>query len=201
MRSPFSNSCDDVRRELSLPGQRGALVAQHLATCASCAAWAERDLALMRLWETTRPDEPTSVSWETLWARVTQGLDSMPASLSESQTEPAIVAFASSVRGRFAAGLFIAAQAAAILAAVGLWMIRHPSPMAPESWANASASTQIRTVALRGQVVIDPGELVVIREEGRALSSLPVVEVASDDRSDAVDAYFAMLNAFESMAD
>src|SRR3954463_5871974 len=69
--------CAEVTRELAAPtgGRDRADVAGHLASCPTCASWAERSAQLDGLWDATRPPEP-SVAWETLWARVTQDAES-----------------------------------------------------------------------------------------------------------------------------
>lgn len=64
--------CDEVTRELAVP--TGALdaasVAQHVASCPSCASWAEASARLDRVWEATRPADPRPEQWERLWSAV-----------------------------------------------------------------------------------------------------------------------------------
>ena len=52
--------CDEVIRELAVPtdDRDSAALAEHLASCPSCAGWAKRDAQFDRLWEATRPTNP-----------------------------------------------------------------------------------------------------------------------------------------------
>ena len=54
--------CDEVIRELAVPtdDRDSAALAEHLANCPSCAVWAKRDAEFDRLWDATRPAEPSS---------------------------------------------------------------------------------------------------------------------------------------------
>ena len=69
--------CDEVIRELVVPtdDRDSATVAEHLANCPSCAGWAERDAQFDRLWNATRPIEPSPQVWGTVWARIASSLD------------------------------------------------------------------------------------------------------------------------------
>src|SRR5437764_11602745 len=73
MSALFPNRCDEVRRTLSAPGAADLAAdaaAEHVAACPECAAWAARDAALTRLWEATRPVEPSAAVWGAFWARL-----------------------------------------------------------------------------------------------------------------------------------
>jgi hypothetical protein len=74
--------CDEVIRELAVPSgaMDAAAVKEHLATCASCAHQAEGFDRLDRVWEDTRPAEPSERTWNRLWQRVTLAADA-PATL------------------------------------------------------------------------------------------------------------------------
>ena len=79
LRKGFSTMrCVDVIRELAAPTdtQDAAALADHLSHCTSCAAFAERAARLDRLWEATRPAEPTPEVWYNLWLQVAHSLDS-----------------------------------------------------------------------------------------------------------------------------
>jgi hypothetical protein len=68
--------CQDVTRELAAPNgdiDAGAL-ADHLAACPNCAAWARRGEQFQRLWDATRLEEPP-VSFDAAWAKVSRTLD------------------------------------------------------------------------------------------------------------------------------
>lgn len=207
MRFSNPNRCDEVTRALAAPGAAGPGpedLAEHLAACPACAARAEQDAALGRLWEATRPVEPTGAAWDALWARVSDRLDAAEAA-------PAVVAFPARPRGRAAVHLFIVAQAAALLAAVTLALAHRPGSDGPRPDAALTASAgaeaglpepgdgrDVRVVIARDTIVIDPGEIVVIREDEQGLHP---VELVLDDRSNTLDGYYALYNAFESMAD
>jgi hypothetical protein len=64
--------CDEVVRELSAPtaDRDRAALAEHLAGCPACAGWARRAEGLDRLWEATRPVEPTPEAWDAVWAKI-----------------------------------------------------------------------------------------------------------------------------------
>jgi len=157
--------CDDVIRELAVPTDerdRTAL-AEHLARCPACTAWAKRATGLDRLWEATRPPEPSSEAWDTLWAHLAHSLDlptsnevatftsfvpSQNGSRAEGEPQPIRPHPSSrSHRGRWVViGLIGVAQAAAVLLAVGLsWRIFTPSQppqvgVVADSTSPASAS-------------------------------------------------------------
>src|SRR5438046_10702231 len=73
--------CDAVIRELAVPTDErdSTALAEHVAKCPACAAWAKRSAGLDRLWEATRPPEPSAEVWDVLWSRLARSLDaSMP---------------------------------------------------------------------------------------------------------------------------
>ncbi len=71
--------CDLVMRELSAPGgiDRSAL-ADHLSDCPSCASWSAKVEKLDRIWEATRPVEPSPEAFEAVWSRVVAQADAPP---------------------------------------------------------------------------------------------------------------------------
>ena len=73
--------CDEVIRELAVPtdDRDSAAVSEHLASCPSCAGWADACRQLDRLWDATRPTEPSPEVWDTVWAQVASSLDSVDA--------------------------------------------------------------------------------------------------------------------------
>jgi len=72
--------CGDVIRELAAPsvGLDSVALSAHLAQCPECAAWAERDAKLNRLWEVTSPAAPSADAWDQVWARASESLDRQP---------------------------------------------------------------------------------------------------------------------------
>ena len=177
MRLPKPLRCDDVTGALSAP--RAAIdlpgLAEHLAECPDCAAHVQRDAALTRLWESTRPLEPSAETWNTIWNGVRDRLDAQPETI---PLRP---------RQRYTAIAFITAQAAAVLAAFVLWAAHRPAVDAPASHELAQAP----------RVEIDWGEPVVIHLEGHDLrtSALP-----RDEPLTGVDA-FVCFNDVEAMAE
>jgi hypothetical protein len=69
--------CVDVIQELAAPRdmQDAAALADHLRHCSSCATFADRAGRLDRLWEATRPSEPTTDVWDSLWSQLTHSLE------------------------------------------------------------------------------------------------------------------------------
>jgi hypothetical protein len=124
--------CVDVIEELAAPpatGRDSAALAEHLADCPRCAAWARRDARLRQLWEATRPEEPASTSWATVWANVSQALDAAPAAKSL-PLRPSAVAEARPWRQWAVVGFGIA-QAAVLLVAAWLGTGSRPAAAAP----------------------------------------------------------------------
>ena len=69
--------CVDVIRELAAPTDtRDAVgLTDHLSRCSSCANWARQAEQLDRLWDLTRPSEPSPEVWDSLWSQVAHSLD------------------------------------------------------------------------------------------------------------------------------
>ncbi len=68
--------CDEVVRELAAPTadrDREAMT-RHLAACPACAEWARRGECLDRIWEATRPAEPSPEAWDAVWAQIAPSL-------------------------------------------------------------------------------------------------------------------------------
>jgi hypothetical protein len=70
--------CVDVIQELAVPSDMhdAAALADHLRHCSSCAAFADHSAQLDRLWEVTRPGEPTPEVWDNLWSQLAHSLES-----------------------------------------------------------------------------------------------------------------------------
>ena len=191
--------CADVMHELTTlrgePIPQGS--AEHLARCPRCAAWAEQKFRLDRLWEATRPDEPSSAVWESIWAKVSTAADAPPARL----TIPA-----RPWRRAAIAGLVIAQAAAILLGALLLirqggshsqvQIAKHvPPPRSPLSPVpNPVARVAIQTA----KVDVDCNQLVCIQS---SLRGVKVVRVDPEENSNSVDPSFVMLGILEAMAE
>jgi hypothetical protein len=165
--------CADVLEQLATPTEAASpALAEHLAGCPRCAAWARRDARLAQLWEATRPDEPAPEAWPSAWSQVTQALETAPGGTILPAPAPAWQ--------RWAWTAFGLAQAAAILIAA-VWLGSQPAP--------ATASTK--------KVVLECGAPGWIRLDG---NQVKVVQFTADESSNAVDPTFVMLDYFEAMA-
>jgi len=69
--------CEEVTRELAAPSgpTDQADLAAHLAACPACAGWSSRADRLDRLWDATRPADPSPGSLDALWARASAALE------------------------------------------------------------------------------------------------------------------------------
>ena len=69
--------CVDVIRELAAPTDTrdAADLADHLSRCSSCANLARQAAQLDRLWDATRPAEPSPEVWDNLWSQVAHSLE------------------------------------------------------------------------------------------------------------------------------
>jgi len=183
--------CDELIRELSVPtdDRDSAALAEHLATCPSCANWARRDVQFDRLWNATRPTEPSGHAWDTVWARIASALDSSTptefkafagsmatsnGSIPQVETPLGLTAAPSrSRRWNWAAiGLIGLAQAAAVLLAAG-WI-----------WRGSN-------------VEIEAGQTVVIQFDA---GTAKVIDHTPDGISNSVDDWLLVFNAAEAFA-
>jgi hypothetical protein len=184
--------CNEFIKELAAPtdDRDPAALAEHIAGCPACSGWANRAAQLDRLWETTRPVEPTADVWDAIWARMATSLDLMTSTKVRSSV---ITQAAASTNGSLAVvtlpakgprhlprshprrlatiGLIVLAQAAAILLAVGLTWNQSGAPQT-QRIAQTSVSTsfpsnsgsvvRIAFPADGFPVVVDEGHSVVI---------------------------------------
>jgi len=113
--------CDDLTRELASPaGARpSSQMLEHLAACPSCARFSQSAAHLDRIWDATRPAEPSMDALEALWARASAELDRIPAPATLKMTRPT----RSRARRWGMVGL-ITAQAAAVLVGALILMNR-----------------------------------------------------------------------------
>jgi hypothetical protein len=184
--------CNEIIKELAAPtdDRDPAALAEHIAGCPACAGWANRAAQLDRLWEATRPVEPTTDVWDAVWARMTASLDLMTSTKVRSSViaqtaastngSPAVVKLPAngprhsprSHPRRLAAIVLIGlAQAAAILLAVGLAWNQSGTPQTQQiaqtfvSTPFPSTSESVVRIAFPADgfpVVVDEGHSVVI---------------------------------------
>jgi hypothetical protein len=202
-------NCDEVIRELAVPTSDcdSTALAKHIASCSTCAEWSRRAGQLDRLWELTRPAEPSTEVWDSLWARITASLDT-PTRAETARTSLPLVhgrngtpvkidghvpdpQSSRSSRRWLAIGLIGLAQAAAVVLAVTL--TRPFSAKSPPTQAGSSVAVDPNTVYLE----IEEGHLAVIRWDGPSGK----VEDRTPDISDGVDDWLLGLNAVEALAD
>jgi hypothetical protein len=173
--------CDDVIRALSLsaaPSERESSdLAGHLADCPTCAARWERNASFTRLWEATRPAQPTDSTWDALWARVSHQLDGA--------ADPMVIPMSHRRLRlpRVSVGVMGMARIAAVIAAV-VAVSTVPSPISP--------------TRLEAKVDIPDGASVVIHENRAGHRTLVRIDLA--EAPTALDDNFVMFNTFEAMA-
>ena len=135
---------------------------------------------LARVWEATRPAEPSGSVWEPVWVQVSHELD----------RAGTVIPVTARFSRRYALAALFAAQAAAVVLAV-VWTFRQPSPE-----PSVTPAVPLAVVA-RGTVDIASGRVVMIRADG---AKVRVVEVASSDESNVsggVEDFYEMFNKFE----
>ena len=183
--------CDKVTRELAVPtdDRDPASLAEHLAQCPSCARWADRAAQFERLWEATRPAEPTGEMWDTVWTQVARAVDqstpveqkaftlrtsSRNGSAARTEKSPVLTGLSPGLRTRrlMAIGSLGIAQAAAIFIAVSLsWQpaAKSPQPLVGDtSVARSVVETDSNPMVSTDGIEIEEGRLIVIRFEGPA---------------------------------
>jgi hypothetical protein len=199
--------CDQVIRELAAPhgDWEAAALAEHLAGCPACAEWARRAALLERLWEATRPPEPSPEAWDSVWAKIAQSLPASevteiqsPASPLSSRNgssspskihaHPAPVRPAARSHTKWPAAftLVALAQAAAIVVAVGLAWHNPTAQQNPQTAqfnhptpAGVPAPVKMASV-VKVEADIEEGHHVVIRAEG---TRAQVVDVPPEEKS------------------
>lgn len=144
----------------------------------------ETELQLDRLWEATRPEAPSARDWDRVWASVSAELD-RPAF-----GDRGAIPFSQPARRRgwAAVGLIIAAQAAAVLLALGLTLGRFDADPGPDR-----AEPALVTAAVR----VEEGQLVLIRSDADAVQ---VTELSPLEGSGGVDPWYLVYNLLESLA-
>lgn len=202
--------CEEVIHELSepRPGRNDLAISRHLASCAVCALWAEQAAEFDRLWDATRPAEPSAEAWDHLWSSVTAQLD-QPAHPTangmrsiHSRVLPSAGSPAPSGRGRYwrgfaAVGIIGLAQAAALLIAVGISWRGPATAPSPSKSANLVEVAQNSSPSLDSEFEVEEGEVVLINSEGKKVR---VDDLASQDATNGVDEFYLFLNVIEQMA-
>jgi hypothetical protein len=207
--------CDNVIRELAVPtdDRDSSGLTEHLAQCPSCATWADRVARFDRLWEATRPAEPISDIWDTVWAHVASAVDkkefrahssSLDGSAAKIENSPVPSSRSHGLRVRrlMAIGSVGIAQAAAVFLAVFLsWPPSAKSPqreVGDTSVAPSFVTTDSNmTVSTDGVVEIEEGQQVVIRIEGPVVR---VVVLTPDGVPFGVDEMYLAFNEVEGIA-
>jgi hypothetical protein len=207
--------CDNVIRELAVPTDDRDLsgLTEHLAQCPSCATWADRVARFDRLWEATRPAEPVSEIWDTVWVQVASAVDKKELTVNSSTLHGSAAKIENSpvpsnrlhgwrARRLMAIGSVGIAQAAAVFLAVFLsWPPSAKSPQAEigDTFGAPSFDTTGSnvTVATNGVVEIEEGQQVVIRIEGPAAH---IVVLTPDGVPFGVDEMYLAFNEVEGIA-
>jgi hypothetical protein len=199
--------CVDVIEGLADPhGPDSAALTEHLTHCPRCAAWARRSARLDRLWEATRPEEPAPEAWATVWAQVSQALDTAPPLAPSPRLRPSAAPGPRPWR-RWGVATFAVAQAAVLL--VAAWIVTRPGPD-PSHGPKAQAGLALKpaTQALKGitqaqarpPIEIEDGEIALIGSSPKGAIKVSRASVA-DEGSSAVGADFVYLGALEAMAE
>ena len=201
--------CDEVIRELATPSdcRDDQALAVHLAHCKPCADWANRAEKLDRLWDMTRPADPGSEAWGTLWTSVNAAIDSpdskqalRPWRVQGPKRATGETTHRSSKDARFWRGLavvgtIVLAQAAAIILVFGVaW--HHPAepdrvPVAPPGFGLMPG-----TVAnLESVIDVEDGQVVYIRSEGSSISKLDLTALELPNGEDPWYVFFGRMES------
>jgi hypothetical protein len=173
--------CEDLRRELAAPSGLPTPdeMADHLASCPDCAERSRRSARLDRIWEATRPPEPSIQALDTLWARASAALDAPKSTVIPFEKAPAR-------RGRWAVVAFFAAQAAAVLAVASFLFQNDVHQVAAAAPARVTANVD-QTVIVR---IDDDGHRVEILDDSEQFAFASMADATPHD----------VFNALESMA-
>ncbi len=204
--------CDQVIRELAVPSddRDATALASHIASCPACAAWANRAVQFDRLWQATRPSEPTPDAWDTVWTNLAASLDPSTSSqvaaiapqIASSNGSTRILEFPAGKQLRPSSGsrslIFLTiglAQAAAIFLAVSLTGPRFNPSQIPQ----ISRTVDLTSSPPRSEPVVEIDEgrqvVIVINAEGQAPK---VIDRTPEDGAFGVDDC-VMYNTMESI--
>lgn len=168
--------CETVIHELSVPSGKidPSAIAGHLAACSRCASWSLQNEKLQHVWDATRPVEPSSAMFETIWANALARADA-----------PETIAISSAPRWRqWGVVALVAAQAAALLIA----------GVAALTGTRSSNTASVYDVRGEG------GSTLIVSLDGSS-GAAPKVRLANETGSgtDMVAADFDVLNFMESL--
>jgi len=202
--------CDEVMRELNQPGddRDDRALAQHLAGCQECAQWAEHAARFNRLWDATRPVDPSTESWDRLWSSVAARIDH-PGMVTTAHSRPdnsmatvGVAAaqhsspFTRSWRGLTAIGLIGLAQAAALLFAVGLFWSRTGRDVLPPRFSEGADVVRRTAPSLDSVVDVEAGQVILICSEGGP--KVDIKDLALLESSNGEDPWYDFFNRVES---
>jgi hypothetical protein len=187
--------CLDVIRELAAPTntQNTVDLAEHLNRCPSCANWARQATQFDRLWDTTRPAEPSPGVWENLWSQVARSLENSTLQEGASPSPPASWnclpgtsvperkakltghSLTPSFRSRLwpSIGIVSVVRAAAVLLVAGLtlwFFIPSHQDVATLNPVSLGRTTPQTVASPLPSVDIEPGHMVVILADPKGLS-------------------------------
>ena len=191
---------DDCRELADHPTPEA--LARHLEACAPCALASKLD----RVWEATRPAEPSPATLDALWSRASIELDRIEAARRSGASSRANQAISIRRRRRVFVGLALA-QAAVILIGVGITLARRGvEPIKSTEVARSTAPTvgdqsvieDADPSSTRGVVDVGFDETVVVRigEDGHRVDKLADASVFPT----LADTSHDVFNALESMA-
>ncbi len=202
--------CDEVMRELNQPGdvRDDRALAHHLAECQACAQWSEHAARFNRLWDATRPADPSTESWDRLWSSVAVRLDhSGTVTTSHSRPDNSLATlgaaaaqhsspFTRSWRGLAAIGLIGLAQAAALLVAFTLYWNRTGRDVQPPRFSEAADVVRRTAPSLDSVVDVEWGQVILIRSEGGP--KVDIKDLALLESSNGEDPWYDFFNRVES---
>jgi hypothetical protein len=222
--------CDDVIGKLTESGgwRDEPAIAEHLAGCRACAEWLNRAQMFEKLWDATRPGEPSPQAWDALWSSVSAHLDQpiaverngngshladFPRAMPERRETPEPALLPSRTRrwrSLAAFGMVGLAQAAALLLAIGVsWHVPVKVPDALPGLAEAKVEVgegQKVLICSEGSKVdvVDLTSLEMPQSLPSIIPFLPgvyaAVDLTSPERSNGMDRWYLVHTEFESFS-
>ncbi len=201
--------CDEFMRESNLPSNDRDVpgLEQHLAECPACARWSQQFPTFNRLWDITRPSEPSPESWDRLWSSVTARLEHAehvgaahtrsgnPGTFVDDRDPQHSSPFVLSWRHVAAIGLVGLAQAAALLLAVNLFWNPGSKNIQPRTLPAVPAVVQRTVPSLDSVVDVEWGQVVLIRTDG---PEVKITDLTALEPSNGEDPWYDFYNRVES---